>query len=335
MAIVHRVLGSPGRDNALSVRIESGQRVTRLLFDCGDGCLSGLSFSEIQSIDHLFFSHFHMDHVGGFDSFFRCTFNRDAKENVIWGPPGTSSIIHHRLQGFLWNLVEGQQATWQVNNIGVAKIDRYRYELSEAFAVQHDAAIVECADVVLDDEDFTVSAITLKHHGPSLGYLVREKPKVNVRKERLSAMGLRPGPWMKDLKVDTGATEVNIDGQSHSLEKLRAELLVESQGQSIAYLTDFLLDEETFQELSTKLAGCDIAVCEAQYRHQDLELAQRNHHTTVRQVAELAAAADVGELVLFHLSDRYSDTEWSEMLAESRALFKGARFPAEWTAIDS
>ncbi len=95
MSIAFEILGSPGRDNALLVRVDSGQSITRLLFDCGDGCLNAVPYSEILSTDHLFLSHLHMDHVGGFDYFFRCLFNRESKPNHIWGRlgPPTSSII--------------------------------------------------------------------------------------------------------------------------------------------------------------------------------------------------------------------------------------------------
>ncbi|QDV70868.1 Ribonuclease Z [Rosistilla carotiformis] len=330
MAIIHQVLGSPGRDNALLVRVESGQRVTRLLFDCGDGCASDLSLSEIQAIDHLFFSHCHMDHIGGFDSFFRCTFHRSSKENRIWGPPSTSSILHHRFQGFLWNLAGEMSSTWTVNDIWPSEIRRYRYQLSESFKEQHNAGVHARSEVVLDDDDFTVSAIPLSHHGPCLGYLVREKPSINVSTERLAAMGIRPGPWMKDLKTDAVATDVTIDGKTYALSDLRSELLTETHGDSIAYLTDFLLDQEAFQRLSSVLADCDVVVCEAQYRHADVELAKRNHHTTVRQVAELAAAANCSHLVLFHLSDRYTKPQWVAMLEESRESFSRTRFPVEW-----
>src|SRR5579862_462485 len=93
MSLCIQVLGNAGRDNALLVTVDSGQAVSKLLFDCGDGCLWQLPFGEVQEIDHLCFSHFHMDHVGGFDTFFRCTFNRTAKENHVWGPPQTAEII--------------------------------------------------------------------------------------------------------------------------------------------------------------------------------------------------------------------------------------------------
>jgi len=35
---------------------DSGQAVSKLLFDCGDGCLWQLAFGEVQTIDNLFFS---------------------------------------------------------------------------------------------------------------------------------------------------------------------------------------------------------------------------------------------------------------------------------------
>ena len=248
MSLVHQVLGKPGRDNALLVRVESGQRVSRLLFDCGDGCLSELSFAEIQAIDHLFFSHLHMDHVGGFDSFFRCTFNRQAKANRIWGPKGTSTILQHRLQGYWWNLVEGQNATWHINDVSNGKIDRFRYELPESFAVSHCDGAITTTDIILDEEDFTVRAIFLNHHGLCLGYLVQEKPKFNIQTDRLANLGLRPGAWVKHLKDGTMTGEVDINGKSFSMETLRAELLVESTGDSLAYLTDFLLDDSTFKQ---------------------------------------------------------------------------------------
>ena len=76
MGIQHQVLGEPGRDNALLARVWTGQATHRLLFDCGEGCLTALSAAEIRAIDALFFSHLHIDHVAGFDAFLRLNFAR-------------------------------------------------------------------------------------------------------------------------------------------------------------------------------------------------------------------------------------------------------------------
>ena len=42
--------------------------------------------------------------AGGFDSFFRATYNRASKPVNVWGPPQTARILHHRFQGFLESL---------------------------------------------------------------------------------------------------------------------------------------------------------------------------------------------------------------------------------------
>jgi ribonuclease Z len=86
MAIEYSVLGQPGRDNALLVSVDSGQSRSLLLFDCGDECLRSCAVRDIQSIDALFFSHFHIDHIAGFDVFLRHNFAREGKPVLIFGP---------------------------------------------------------------------------------------------------------------------------------------------------------------------------------------------------------------------------------------------------------
>ncbi len=108
---------------------------------------------------------------------------------------------------------------------------------------------------------------------------------------------------------------------------LRESLVTETPGDSIAYLTDFILDEEAVARLSNILHKCGTVVCEAQYRNSDRALALRNFHMTTGPVAELAKLSGINRLVLFHLSDRYTSGEWIEMLEESRAIFANTDFP--------
>jgi ribonuclease Z len=331
MSITFEILGSPGRDNALLVRVDSGHSITRLLFDCGDGSLNTVSYSEILTTDHLFLSHLHMDHVGGFDYFFRCLFNRESKPNHIWGPIGTADIIQHRLQGFLWNLHSEMSGTWRVHDVSQSDVSTSRFELSEAFATKHDEGICETEFTLVDLETCTIEAHVMDHGTPSLAYVVREKTKSNVDASRLAALSLRPGPWLKQLKnsADTSDTLV-IDGTAHSMATLRDSLVTETPGDSIAYLTDFILDADAVARLSRILQNCGTVVCEAQYRNADRALALRNFHMTTGLVAELANQSRINRLVLFHLSDRYTPKEWVEMLAEARAVFPNTSFPEPW-----
>ena len=331
MSIQFHVLGAPGRDNALQVLVCTGQAVHRLLFDCGDGVLAPLPFAEIQRIDYLFFSHLHMDHVGGFDSFFRCTYNRTVKPNLVWGPARTAEIMHHRFQGFLWNLHEDKEATWRVGEVLDDRVVWCSSELNEAFEHMYSLEVEEFHGTLLDTPDFTVQAVRLEHLTPVLGYVVREAPRLNVDASRLNALGLHPGPWLKEVKAASPEqAHLEVEGKTYALADLRANLLRETPGDSVAYLTDFLLDKQAYKLLLPALAGVKTLFCESAYREAELELARQNYHLTTRQAARLAREAGVGKLVLMHISDRYPMEEWGELLGEARDVFPNTVYPPSW-----
>lgn len=96
-------------------------------------------------------------------------------------------------------------------------------------------------------------------------------------------------------------------------------------------LTDFSLRGDTREHLIEAIRGCDMLVCENNFRNGDRELAARSFHLASDDVAQLAADANVGRLVLFHLSDRYTADEWREQLAEVRERFPNTSFPPQWT----
>lgn len=331
MTITFEVLGEPGRDNAVLVRVDSGQSVERLLFDCGERCLDAVPFSDVQAIDHLCFSHLHMDHVAGFDHFFRCVYDRDTKPNRIWGPPETARILHHRFRGFLWNLHADMTGTWRVTDIAKDETCTFRFELAEAFKMSHAEGTAPRQPKLFEGGAFVVESYTMDHRTPTIACVVREKTRSNIDMARLSAMGLTPGPWMKIVKDVSDSTEsISINGQPYPVAALQNELLIETPGDSFAYLTDFLLDEAAMAELAVVLKGCKTIVCESQYRHADLELARKHFHMTTTLTGQLAARAEAGNLVLFHLSDRYQRSEWLQMLDEVRQQFPATSFPPAW-----
>lgn len=330
MSLEFRVLGRPGEDNALLVQADSGQAVERLLFDCGEGCLAQLAYAEILAIDQLFFSHLHMDHAGGFDTFFRANFARQNKPNVIWGPPETGRILQHRFRGFMWNLHAQMDASWLVNDVGTAEVSRRRFELVEAFEEAHPGGVAPFERLLWQGATATVEVMAMDHQTPSLAYLVRENPRSNIDTGKLELLGLRPGPWLGKLKNLADEDDVEIGGAAYKAGFLREQLTVTRPGASIAYLTDFLLDDAAMEKLAAWLHGCQTVVCESDYRHADIELARRNFHMTSVLAATLAKQAEIGEVVLFHVSRRYQREEWLDLLREAREVFPRSRFPKEW-----
>jgi ribonuclease Z len=335
MTLTYQVLGDAGQDNALLVTIDCGQSINRLLFDCGDGCLSNVPFAEVQAIDHLLFSHLHMDHIGGFDGFFRCNYGRIDKANHIWGPPRTAEILHHRFQGFLWNLVEDQHAAWRVHDLHLTRVETTRFELAEAFSLAHAEGTTSWDRTVVSAPGYTIEALLMDHGTPSVAYVIRETPRVNVDPARLGALGLRPGPWLQRVRgpqADDAETIV-VEGVSRRVKELQDALVTVTPGNSVAYLTDFLMDDAAMERLVEALHGVATVICESQYQHADLELAVRNRHMTAVQAATMASRANVGRLVLFHLSVRYRPEQWREILAEARATFPATEFPGHWAAM--
>ncbi|HEY1186157.1 MAG TPA: MBL fold metallo-hydrolase [Gemmata sp.] len=334
MPLTFEVLGAPQCDNALFVKVDTGQSQTRLLFDCGDGCPHQLGPSEVREIDHLCFSHLHMDHISGFDLFFRTNFDRTTKENRIWVPHGSAEIIQNRFRGFMWNLVdEKQPGEWFVSEIAPDALRTTRYLAKEAFRTAHvHAERPRPARTITAGDGFVLEALLLDHGTPSVGYLVREHDRVNIDTAQLAARGFKPGAWLKRLRgapARPGET-VDVDGTTHELAPLQRALLVKTPGASIAYLTDFRLTPGTAGLLVEWLHGVSTVVCESQYRAADAALADRVMHSTVEEVASMASRAGIGRLILFHFSDRYDASGRAEMLRDARATFPGATVPDGW-----
>lgn len=269
MPLSFRVLGGFGSDNALYVTVDTGQRISRLLFDCGDGCPHSLDTGDVLAVDHLFFSHFHMDHVSGFDLFFRLNFDRDDPPVSVWVPPGGTEILHHRFRGFQWNLVGcRQRGTWLVHEVGPEQIRTTRFHAREAFGAAHLDGERAREPVILAGDGYTVEAIQLDHGCPSMGYVVRELSRVNVDPAKMAARGFAPGPWVKRLRgpAPSPGETLDVNGTAHSLAELQAELLVATPGGSVAYLTDFRLNAATADHLAERSRGVNTVVCESQYR---------------------------------------------------------------------
>jgi ribonuclease Z len=333
MALTIQVLGQPGRDNALFVKVDTGQHITRLLFDCGDGCPHALPYRDVIEIDHLFFSHLHMDHVGGFDAFFRPNHDRTLRPNHIWGPADTAAILHHRFRGFLWNLLaDAEPVSWQIHDIHPGEIRTTRFDLREAFETAHTEGSRDWNRVILEGTGVVIEAHLMNHGTPSVAYVVRESERVNVDTARLAATGFSPGPWIKRLRGPrAGPGEmVEVGGFARDLAVLQDALLITTPGESVAYLTDFRMDAAARDYLAEHLRGVDTVICESQYQAADRDLAERNWHMAADEVALMAAAAGVGRLILFHLSDRYQPDGWREILAEARSIFPNTQFPDGW-----
>lgn len=326
-----RVLGSPDGDNAVLVRCDSGHRVTRVLLDCGEGCLDALSEAEIAALDVVAFSHLHLDHAAGFDAVLRRTYSRPSPPLHIVGPAGTARRIQGRYQGYVWNLLEARTpGEVLLTDVGTT-IRTVRLRASERFELAGLVTERPASVRVWSSDALILRGCLLDHHIPCLAYAVEERDRTVIDPDRLAASGLAPGPWCAELKdparPDIGTVEVA--GRRLRLGDLRRDLLRTRPGGKISYVTDCRLPEED-RALEELVAGSDVLLAECSFLEADRARAQRHRHLTTTQVADLARRGGVGELVLLHLSNRYGDAEREELLREAQACFPSARLPEGW-----
>ncbi len=75
------------------------------------------------------------------------------------------------------------------------------------------------------------------------------------------------------------------------------------------------------------IEGVDLLYHEATYGEVDLKRAKDNYHSTAKQAAEMAKAANVGQLVIGHFSNRYKDLQ--PLLEEAQSVFQNTSLAAD------
>ena len=125
-----------GRTGDPALYIETLFEKRAILFDLGD--ITSLSPRKIRRLEHVFVSHAHIDHFYGFDRLLRVLVGRD-KQIHLYGPNGFVNHVHHKLQAYLWNLVDREPGdlTFVVTEIDPSlSTQTARFRLKTAFAAE-------------------------------------------------------------------------------------------------------------------------------------------------------------------------------------------------------
>lgn len=327
------LVNGPGGDPALLADLVGGGRA--FLFDLGE--LGSLSPRKLLRVRDVLLSHAHLDHFGGFERLLRTLLGREHTIRLA-GPEGTIERLAHRLASYSWNLAESyrQAVTFEVLELREGgRRRRARLALRERFRLDRIEEVEASDDVVLDEPRLIVRYALLDHEIPCLAFSLEERRHVQIWRNRLEALGLGTGPWLRTLKEavlehapdDTPirARWIGADGpreRTLPLATLRREVLEVVPGQRVVYVTDCAWTPANVARVLGLARGADTLVIEAAFLHVDRAQARARRHLTAREAGTLARLAGVRRVIPFHFSPRYVD-RYGRLEEELRAAFEG------------
>jgi ribonuclease Z len=266
---------------------------SRFLIDCGEGAQrqlmrAGLGF---RGLAHVLLTHAHLDHVLGLAGLLAtfALFRLDGTIEII-GSDETLAFVRRYL----------------ADTIGPERESAYRLR-----AISPGPVLVR--------EGWRLDAFAVAHRGTaSLGYRFQDELRHPLISERLDALGVPAGP--ERALLAQGRSVVLADGRHIEPEMVRGAPAV---GTALAVVGD----TEEIAGLIEPVRGADALVIEATFLERDATLARARGHLTAAAAARLARDAEVHELLLTHISGRYSP---EEILTEAARHFPNVRVVSDF-----
>ena len=270
-----------------------------MLFECGEGTQRqmmryGVSFA----LSEIFFTHFHADHFLGVIGLIRTLGLQGRPEPLfLYGPKGAKKVLSTAMQ------------------LGVERVP-FPIEINE----------VKAGDVVGKRDGYDICAFPTEHGGgPSLGYILKE----HVRRgrfdfEKAKAAGIPEGPlWGKLAKGEVvelaDGTKVTADGFVGATRPGR--------------LVAFTGDTRPCAATVDAAQGADLLIHEATFGDAERDRAKDTGHSTAKEAAQVALAANAKRLLLSHVSARYSISA-DELVKEAREVFPNASVAKDGLEVD-
>ncbi|MDF2448460.1 MAG: ribonuclease [Bacteroidota bacterium] len=264
------------------------------LIDCGEGTQMQLRKykARFQSVNHIFISHLHGDHFLGLPGLIASMHLLGRKnELTVYGPAELEDII-----GLIHKHSETQLG----------------YPL-KFVQTQHSTK-----QLIWQDEKVEVYSIPLKHRIKTTGFLFREKPfPRNIDKYKLEKYDVS---FAEIHKLKQGFDAVDNSGNIIKNEMLTLDPV---KGRSYAFCSD----TRYFEELSSDIEDVDLLYHESTFLENKKDRAKQTFHSTAKQAAEIAAKANVKQLLLGHFSARYGNLD--EFLDEARPVFPNTELAIE------
>lgn len=258
------------------------------LFDCGEATQHQLLYTSLKprKINKIFITHLHGDHVFGLPGFLSSrSFLGGTDPLTIYGPPGIENFVQ-------------------------ANLEATQTHLPYPLAIKE----IDAQERVLEDDRFFVDCVFLDHGIPSIGYRITEKDRPGeLLATKLKSAGIQPGPIYQQIKEQ----EVVTTPEGQTLYR-KDYLGPDKKGKIVTILGDTRYNEKYIEFVKNS----DVLVHEATFNAASSERAKNYFHSTTSQAATIAKKANAGKLILNHLSSRYQNDDYPELLREARCVFR-------------
>lgn len=261
----------------------------RILFDCGEGTQRQLMRSVgLARVSMILLSHMHGDHYLGLPGLLK-TYSLLGREEplLLLGPSGLYETMRDAER-----LVGKPRFPFMVEEV-------------------KQGSVVEGAGYVL-------RTAPTEHGLPGLAWCLEEEERPGCfHPERATALGVEPGPDFGRLQRGEA-----VQGSAGREVKTEDVMDLPRRGRKIVVTGD----TRPTAAITELAKGASVLVHDSTFGVSEVERALETGHSTAREAAEVALAAEVSTLVLTHVSSRHS---WRELRDEARAVFANSILPRD------
>jgi ribonuclease Z len=244
------------------------------------------------SVDHIFVTHTHGDHVLGLPGLVQTMdFNERDSSLAIHCPPGEKRVVERLVSA------TGARPSFpvRVNEVGAG-------------------------EVALRRDEYEVRTFAVEHRTRAVGYaLVEDARRGRFDREHAEELGVPVGP--KFSALHDGKSVETDDGTVVDPEQVVGD---PRPGRRFVYTGDTEPADATVEAAT----GADLLVHDATFAADRRDRARQTGHSTAKQAGEVAARAGAKRLALTHVSSRYAG-DVSAHLDEARSAFDGEVFVPE------
>jgi len=285
---------TPGRNvSAIALQREGDL----FLLDCGEGTQRQMMrYSVGFGLRGIFVTHTHADHYLGITGLLRTLSLQGREEDLtVWGPEGSESTLRDAIE------LGGDRLSFAVPIV----------ELPPGASQQFSG--------------YAISAYPTRHRTDSIGLVLLEDERLGrFDVERARRLGVQEGPLFGRLHRGE-AVELPNGRVVHPDEVVGSP----RSGRKLVYTGDTRPCPATVEAA----AAADLLIHEATFGQEEKDRARTTGHSTAVEAAEIARKAGVRELILTHVSARYSDQAYV-LRREARAVFGRARVADDGLAVE-